>query len=65
MLGFHPVWLFLMVFSCFMVIVSFYEGKNITKNIEKKSTKIYVQIALIAFWGFLVLFALSQAGYLL
>lgn len=64
MFGFHPVWLFLMVFSCIMLVISFYEGKSVTKNIEKKSTKIYIQIALMAFWGVLILLALDKAGYL-
>lgn len=64
MFGFHPVWFFLIIFSCIMAVISFYEGKNITRNIEKKSSKIYVQIALLAFWGFLILFALDKAGYL-
>lgn len=61
--GFHPAWMLLMVISVIMVFVSFYEGKRLTQNITKKSTKFYVQFSIIAVWGVIALFALGKAGY--
>lgn len=63
-ISFHPLWFLLVIFSTIMVFVSFYERKRVTSNIQKTSTKIYVQCCLIAFWGFLLLVALDKVGYL-
>lgn len=64
MVGFHPIWVFLVVASSMMFVVSLYESKKWTRKYQGTKKQVNIRIGILAFWGFLLLWSLFKAGYI-